>query len=281
MDGEKGMKTETHYHYFIRSSWEGRPETPSDIGAKFVETLDELGAVDPIFAAWQIADFHAESPFSLESARSRIAAIIESNVARDDCDQPCTNDGYHGVALAGTFKNARSAFFSVHAGGKYASRTELEIGDFLRRVRPDFSVVTYPLFKSALLTINAIWKAPWACAQAFRSGAVATPINFGGVRATRLDVGLEVPNDPSFPYSIFHVPWIGYLSERLAYGITLAPEILTERTPDGGLLMSAAEERLDPANPEHLRRARILAETLIAATGYSEKYGRPAPSGSA
>jgi hypothetical protein len=32
----------------------------------------------------------------------------------------------------------------------------------------------------------------------------------------------------------------------------LPQEIITERTPDGGLLMIAVEERLDPANPEHL-----------------------------
>jgi hypothetical protein len=41
-----------------------------------------------------------------------------------------------------------------------------------------------------------------------------------------------------------------------------------ERTPDGGLLMIATEDRLDPANPEHLRAARVIAETMIACTGY-------------
>jgi hypothetical protein len=30
--------------------------------------------------------------------------------------------------------------------------------------------------------------------------------------------------------------------------------------------MSATEERLDPMNPVHARRARILAETMIACT---------------
>ena len=49
--------------------------------------------------------------------------------------------------------------------------------------------------------------------------------------------------------------------------LQLPEEILTERTPDGGLLMIAAEERLDPTNPDHLRRSRILAETMIAHSG--------------
>jgi Immunity protein 52 len=269
------MISETRYYYFIRSGWKGRPQMPLDIGMKFVNTLDALSGIDPIFSDWQIADFHNESSFSLAFARSQIAAIIESNVARNDFGERYPDAGYDAVAMAGIFKDPRSVFFKIDAGGKYASNAELQIGDFIHGVMPDLSVVTYPLFKAALLAINGIWRAPWACAQAIRSGTVAVPIDFGGVQATRIDGVVEAASDPSFPCSIFHIPWIAYLSERLADGITLAPEIRTERTHDGGLLMTATEERFDPANPEHLRRARILAKTLIARTGYSDEYGRP------
>jgi hypothetical protein len=88
-----------------------------------------------------------------------------------------------------------------------------------------------------------------------------------GVPAFRIDTAAQVPLDPTFPDSIFHVPWIVYLSAERAAGVTLAREVLTEHMPDSGLLMSATTERLDPMNPEHVRRARILAETLIACTG--------------
>ena len=97
---------------------------------------------------------------------------------------------------------------------------------------------------------------------------MSVPIDFGGVQATRLDSVPQVPSEPTFPDTIFHIPWIAYLSAPLAAGLELTPEILTERTPDGGLLMTATTERLDPTNPEHVRRARILAETMIACTGY-------------
>jgi hypothetical protein len=33
-------------------------------------------------------------------------------------------------------------------------------------VLPDLAVVTHPLFRQALLAINANWRAPWICAQA-------------------------------------------------------------------------------------------------------------------
>jgi hypothetical protein len=79
-----------------------------------------------------------------------------------------------------------------------------------------------------------------------------------------------IPTEPTFPKSIFHIPWIAYLSAPLATGLGLPPEIQTEGISDGGLLMIAAEERLDPDLPEHARRARILAETLIARTATSK-----------
>jgi hypothetical protein len=84
---------------------------------------------------------------------------------------------------------------------------------------------------------------------------------------TRIDSVEQVPLDPTFPYSIFQIPWIAYLSAEHAAGITLPRDILTERTPDGGLLMSATTERLDPDNPEHVRRARMIAEVMIARMG--------------
>lgn len=66
------------------------------------------------------------------------------------------------------------------------------------------------------------------------------------------------------------LPSFAYLSEPLAAGSVVRPsDLITERMPDGGLLMTATEERLDPSDPEHLGRARILAETVIARTKLS------------
>ena len=118
---------------------------------------------------------------------------------------------------------------------------------------PDPEVVTYPVFKGALLAINATWPAVWACAYAFRMDYDKVPLFTGAAL---------------FPYSVFHIPWLAYLSAPLGAGIELPPEIKTECTPDGGLLMIAADERLEPTDPEHLRRARILAQIMITRTGY-------------
>jgi hypothetical protein len=150
----------------------------------------------------------------------------------------------------------------------------LEFG-FFSDVPPDLTIVTYPVCKAALLAINAIWQAPWACAQAFGSAPVMIPVDIGGVQGTRLKSAAPLPRDPNFPYSIFHVPWIAYLSAEFTAGVKLPPEILTERMRDGGLLMTATKERLDPDNPEHARRARVLAQTMIKQTGHSSGRRRP------
>ncbi len=73
--------------------------------------------------------------------------------------------------------------FSVDAGGKLTGGTVLEFGE--HDVAPDPAIVTYALFKAALLAINAVWLAPWAFAQTIRSGVISMSIDFGGVQAFR------------------------------------------------------------------------------------------------
>jgi hypothetical protein len=264
------------YSYFIRSGWPERDEAPAAIGAKFVKTLDTLSSIDPIFAAWVIVehlfDLRNVRLIPLADARSRIAAIVEDNVPRNESGEPSLAHGYHANARAGEFRGPRSVSFNATAGGRRENGTTLEFAEY--DVAPDLAIITYPLFKAALLAINAIWQAPWACAQAFRSGATLVPTTeFGGVPGYRIDSITQAPGDPGFPYSIFHIPWIAYLSPELAAGLKVTSEILTERTPDGGLLLNATTERFDPSNAEHLRGARILAEFMIERTGYQP--GRP------
>jgi hypothetical protein len=191
------------------------------------------------------------SSSSLKEVRPRTAAWVEKNVARNDLREPDPSNGYRMVARTGEFKDPMSTNFRAAAGGKYEGETDLELAEY--DVAPDLAIVTYPLFKAALLAINAGWSPTWACAYVFQRGYYAEPL---------------FPGAAMFPYSRFHIPWLAYLSAALSAGLKLAPEIMTERTPDGGLLMIAAEERLDPTDPEYQRRARILAETMMACTGH-------------
>jgi hypothetical protein len=182
--------------------------------------------------------------------RPRIAEIIRSNVARDDYGRSEPAYGYSAVALSTSDAASRQVSFSVDTGAtQHEGKIELRAGDFM--VPPDPKIVTYPLFRAALLAINEIWLSPWACAQAFKASYDEAPL---------------FPGAALFPYSQFHIPWIAYLGPSLLRGFAQPPDLKTERTPDGGVLMSAIEERLDPTNPERLRRARVLTDVLIRQT---------------
>lgn len=263
--------TALNYRYFVRGCWAGRPdELPAVTGAKFLKALDLLSDIDPMFSDWQvfrnwqIAEDEQPRQVPLAAARNRIVEIVESGVVLDDFDEPSPREGYSVAATAGA-RGPRHVTCSARTGDQ---SFELEFGEHY--LASDLSIVTYPLFKAALQTMAVAWDAQWAEAQVRRNDMVKIPMDFGpGVSAFRIESVPPVPLDPTFPKSIFQIPWIIYLSAQLAAGVQLGREILTERTSDGGVLMSAATEQLDPTNPEHVRRARILVETLIASTGYS------------
>ncbi len=246
--------SQSAFNYSIRSNLPTGPQSAASIAEKFVETLDALSRIDPaIFANWKIMRLPSASPVPLTGVRSRMAPLVESNASRDDLDQPDPGSGgYTAIAYTGGVSDTRRMTFWVTAGGGYEAYTWLQGGDFDKP--SDLAIVSYPLFKAALLAINAIWPPSWACAHAYGKDYDAVPL---------------IPGTPLFPYSGFHIPWLAYLSAPLATRFVLpAPDIQIERTPDGGLLMIGAEERLDPTNAEHLRRARILAELMMARTGY-------------
>jgi hypothetical protein len=267
VEGEAIM-SEREFDYAIHSSFPGNSERPEAVGIRIVRMLDALTNIDPsIFKDWEVMDFPAKDSVPLRAARSHIGALIEKNVVRGELGEPEPHNGYHIAAFTGgNVSKSRNIRLRINAGGKREGELFLETGFF--RVAADPDIVTYPIFKSALLAISASWPSPWAYAYVRRVGHVAVPIEVGsdGAQAFRIDSPRQVPSDISFPNSV-HPPWLAHLSVTLAAGLKLAPEIPTERTPDGGLLISATTERLDLNNPDHVRWARVLAEILVACTG--------------
>jgi hypothetical protein len=268
--GAMTAMTEPYYTYGICSICGVRTESPASLGTRFVQTLDALSRIDPLCANWEIIDARALSSSSLAAARSRITAIVENNVARneDNFNKPIPRYGYHASARTNMDRDPRNVSFGFEGGGELNGSTKLEFGDY--KLAPDLTVVTYPRFKAALLAINAAWLPQYAFAYAHRVGFVRIPFKLGNLEAHEVKGVPQVPGDPTFPDD-FYIPWIFYLSAPFAAGLKLAPEFQTERTPDGGLLLIATKDRLDPSNPGHIRCARVLAETLIACRGISSR----------
>ena len=257
------------FRYNIRSELPPRPEDPAALGARFLNTLDALSRIDAsVFHDWQVMRYPAAASLPLETARPRVTSIIEKAVYRNDLRQPRPEYGYTAGALVIDADKSRNVSLRINSGGTKKGDTSLETGGW--KVFPDPAIVTYPLFKATLLAMVANWPPIWACAYAFRLNTVQIPIIYpNGARGFRSEDLPMIPSDPTFQDSIFHVPWIAYLSVPLAADVALPPEIIIEHTEDGGLLMVATTDRLDPENPDHLRRARLIVEIMLARTGYS------------
>jgi hypothetical protein len=227
-----------------------RRETPAVIGAKFLHTLDALSRIDPLLATWNVLDRPALASVPLADARPRITTIVEDFVVLDDEGQPEPESGYSAIGVTDTAIPSRIVTLRVGAGGLVRDEMMLYVGDILHPTDP--LTVKYSLFREALLTTSAIWQPTWAC-----------------VAATRRDYSKEpiVPGTPLFPSSTFRIPWMAYLSPARTVGLPLSVGIRSERAPDGGLLFTVTEEPFDPTNPEHLRGAHIVAETMIAHAG--------------
>ena len=258
--------TPMNYDYSVHGWWGGpADEAPSATGAKFLETIDSLSGIDPIFANWEVirnwrlVEDRQPRQIPLAAARERIVEVVKSGIVLDDFGELSPREGYSVCATAGA-RGPRHVAFVARTGNQHC---ELSFGEHY--LASDLSIVTYPLFKAALLAISTVWDVQWAYANARRNEFVEVATDIApGVPGFRIDAAPQVPIDPTFPESMFAVPWIIYLSAKHAAGVRVGDEIQSEHTPDGGLVMSATTDRLDPTNPQHVRAARILAETLIA-----------------
>jgi hypothetical protein len=55
VDQDRTLMTQINYRYFIRGHWTGPAnEAPAVTGTKFLQALDSLSSIDPLFPGWQV-----------------------------------------------------------------------------------------------------------------------------------------------------------------------------------------------------------------------------------
>lgn len=253
------MKT---HNYEIISVWGTREEPPVEIGRKFLDTLDGLERIDPLFCDWGTndpfpPDWETREPDDeifisrpLNPLRKDFTPFVEQNVSRDDWGEPEPQFGYDLFAFTryGSAAAPDPLAIAVCLTAGSVSKNTISFAAAPSNIDPDPAIVTFPIFKSALLTLLSIWP------------ALSANVRFSiwGEKPPTL------PGEPPFPYSGYQMPWMAYLCAERAARVSLPADILTERTADGGLLMIATEERFDPTNRQHMAHSRVLAEIMIA-----------------
>jgi hypothetical protein len=241
--------------YSIQTLWGPRVEAPDAIGAKFLRVLDEFTAVDPALSHWGTINPGDESGAGrpIEPLRQEFAAFVAANVQRDDWGRPSPKLGYQLLAVNGyspsATPTAHSASTRIRAGSNWKNEGWFEVGSPFTPPDPDY--VTYSLFRRVMEPMISIWAPDWACAICSVWGAKPD----------------EASGDPTFPYSRYQMPWIGYLNAERAKGVSPPPSLSPTRTADGGLLMSAADTRLVPGDGGQMGRSKVLAQIMIAHAG--------------
>lgn len=239
------------YNYIMQADWRVTPESPSALGERFLETLDRIAAGAPEVGEWTIVDLWDNVRLlPIDEARNIMTRLVENNVSRDDYDEPDPDFGYHMLGVNTPTITPQSLNWDASVGGRFGDRITFEVGSVM--VPSDLEIVSYPLFRTALLTTIDLWPSTWANAFADRR---------------YYDEVSPAPGIPPHPSSRYIIPWISYLSAPLAEKLVVPDDISIERTPDGGLLMIAAKERLDPTDPDHMRRSRKIAEIMIERAG--------------
>ena len=226
------------HKYYIRATWEARPETPEAVAARCLRTFDSLAEIDPLFKQWTCG---RTGPVDLETVRDRYAEEVKEGVSRDGRREPEPESGYWCGGHTRDLPPSRTFRLNFCAGASikaiFPNHVMFETSTF-RGARPDPDVVTHRIFRSAMLAIVDAW-------QPVKAGAYSQAL-------------IELRSSGTY----FPKPWIQYLCPWLAPQIAPPPSALVERLPDGGLLMSAATETFDVDNPKHMAVAGDIAAAM-------------------
>ncbi len=235
---ETEVKTTKSKGYYVSGNWEGRAETPDELAARFLRMIDSFEEIDPVFSLWTSG---RKRPRKFETIRDRYAEEIAAGVTTDDWGESVPSDGYWFSARTRDTPNNRSFAVRCKAGSvlKYSFTNHVTLTtSSLADPRPDADVVSYRVFRAALLAIVDAW-------EPVRAGAYSQQL-------------IQLYASDSF----FPAAWIQYLCPWLAQKIAPPSTALSEHLPNGGLLMTATTETFDVDNPAHLKAAQDMAAAM-------------------
>jgi len=233
--------------YGLFGRWREDSTDPATIGVRFLDTLDRLSSLGPAMNNWLLLDKATVTAVPVARVRPHMTQQVLNNVSRDDDGEPDPRDGYwlfaRGGEVESEFGTSRSINVDVQVGSQWTNQASFEVGDLSRP--PDRDLVTYPIYRGALEVLASVWPLPWMQAYVFLPDLIP-----------RITEPMVTPPIP--PGTELHFPWMLYLSAPLAAALEPPADLICDLTPGGGVILSVVRDRLDPENPDHLRRSRLL-----------------------
>jgi len=215
---------------------------------------------------WLMIDMVDFTTDQLATARPDFTAFVERNVTQIEGMAPDRREGFtllaRGSMVESEFGSARSVDIAVCAGADWNNDSSFQIGSL--RSFPDPALVTYPIYRGALEAMVSSFPCPYAWAKYFIAEELEP------LRPATFPVQ---PSPPGKRLQPFDGAWIAYLSAPLAAGFTPPADLFPERTPGGGLILSAVKDHIDPTNPDHVLASQKLQTILSERAGKASQRG--------
>jgi hypothetical protein len=229
----------SNFYYCISARWGLRLETAGALAERMQQLVARFRTIDPILAQWY--DWQSETrvvPLDLELGS--LTKNIANSIDYKGDGTPFYRGGYQfSVVNNDRNKWGPRGFRLWLKGGSDVSRNFATLDTDYGFV-PDSDVVTYAIFKAAVLAMSECFEATYC--DGFHSD----------LKELWPDRGHRMP--------ALRLAWFSYVSPRFAPLVTPPSTAIVEYQPNGGLLMAATDETFVTANPKHLAVARdILA----------------------
>jgi hypothetical protein len=231
------MSHETR-QYNIDSFWRPREEAPEAVADRYIRMVEALTLIDPVFTPWW---YLGRKKIPFDQVRAELPTLIAKDVWR----QWGPAEGYRFVGSNWPKNTPRSLLLMGNAGNTMAPVGYGNNNVHLHTVSPDIcptdaSIVTYDLFRSAMLAIIEAWDVDWC---------------------------LSYPTDlmrswPKKRPGRIRLAWMSYVAPEFAPLVRPSPDIETQTVAGGGILMAATRERFDVTNKSHLKAARAIVTAM-------------------
>jgi hypothetical protein len=245
--------------FTITSRWSPDTDSPARISERFLNMIERLNSISPAMRNWQVVDGPEFHGVPVTGNVDSMTTLVEHSLQWQYPHRPEDTDfGYtilaRGSPAPSDFGAADTVDISISAGAKFDNEIQFDVGDI--QYETDLSIVTHAVYRASLEALVSAWPCPWALAYTY--GRDSPPVDDPNRRTTRKP---------------FEVAWIAYLSASAAVGLSPPPELLAERTPGGGVILSAVQTLIDPSSVEHMRRSRLLEAIMVERVGVSEPHG--------
>jgi len=205
----------------------------------------------------------------MDEFRRQMTQITEWRLRKDDWRKPVPGWGYNIYSTTAQDGDepvpGPDDFFTESVlGSEWKNYLRVTLGWIWRA--GDLSIIGHAEMKALVWTVASNWNPPWANAGIHDAGAPPSEANnFRSPDHLANDPFFAPPNGPQRrPYGR---PWVSYLSAERSAGLVIPSALVSERTPDGGMLISATTDQFDPENAEQLERSLLLSEIMLERGG--------------